>query len=247
LHSEIRAKQKREEVMKRFFILLSILFCSIAVADTITINWGVDNQPYTTTTCEIGGDVILPSVSKRGHIFRGWQAEHFYRGTFENYNAIPNTTLSYTQDTHGNYTPLVGDYIILENVYDCQNNISFKARFENNIPYLDVLYQDYWYSYNMKNYLDSVSRLFIAGNNLSVYMDTNYWIYHFYTETNGVMYNYNNYSNGDNFLDLHYRDGGTRNVFINCQYSGSWRFKYDGVWATDGKNGWKQDQQIVSE
>ncbi|MBR3511308.1 MAG: hypothetical protein IKN73_04610 [Alphaproteobacteria bacterium] len=236
--------------MKRFVLLITaLLACNTLKADTITINWGVDNQPYTTTTCEIGGDVILPSVSKRGHIFRGWQAEHFDRGTFADWDMVPTNGMSYNLDIYGNYTPLIGDYIFLENTYDCQSTIVIKQRYDqsNNIPYLDVFYQDYWRTYNMRNYTSSVSRLFIAGNNLSVYMDNNIWNFHFYTETSDLMYKNNNYNTGNNIFNIHYRDGKTTEVFKNCQSIGTWKFVYDGVWKIDGKNGWKPDVQISNE
>ena len=80
---------------------MSALFiCTLAIADNITINWGIDNQLYTTTTCTVGGDVILPSISKRGHVFRGWQPEHFDRGTFANWEAVPYITAEYQRNVY---------------------------------------------------------------------------------------------------------------------------------------------------
>ena len=59
--------------MKRVLILLSILFCGIAYAATETINWYMDGQTYATTTCQTGGDIILPTTpTKRGYTFKGW-------------------------------------------------------------------------------------------------------------------------------------------------------------------------------
>ena len=58
-------------------ILITICACmdviSIAHADTETINWYVDNSIYDTTTCQTGGDIILPTPpTKRGYTFHGW-------------------------------------------------------------------------------------------------------------------------------------------------------------------------------
>ena len=36
-------------------------------------------------------------------------------------------------------------------------------------------------------------------------------------------------------------------LYSDVKISGTWRFVYDGVWETDGKNGWKPDVQISNE
>lgn len=62
--------------MKKFTILLLLLFCGLARADTETINWYVGTTLYDTTSCQTGGDIILPTQpTKRGHTFQGW---YFY-------------------------------------------------------------------------------------------------------------------------------------------------------------------------
>lgn len=60
--------------MKKFLVLFfSIFICSIAHADTETINWYVDGTSYATTTCQTGGDIILPNTPyKYGYTFQGW-------------------------------------------------------------------------------------------------------------------------------------------------------------------------------
>jgi hypothetical protein len=61
--------------MKRFLILLSLLFCNTVCAETININWIVDGQQYgNPTTCEYSGDIILPTApTKYGYTFAGWE------------------------------------------------------------------------------------------------------------------------------------------------------------------------------
>lgn len=52
-----------------------MLFCGVAFAATETINWYVDGNTYTTTTCQTGGDIILPTTPyKYGYTFQGWAA-----------------------------------------------------------------------------------------------------------------------------------------------------------------------------
>lgn len=65
--------------MKRFLILLSLIFCNVVFADTININWIVDGQQYgNPTTCEYSGDVILPTPpTKYGYTFAGWEPGNY--------------------------------------------------------------------------------------------------------------------------------------------------------------------------
>ena len=59
--------------MKRFLILLTMLFGCTAFAQTETINWYMDGNTYATTTCESGDDILLPAAPiKRGYTFKGW-------------------------------------------------------------------------------------------------------------------------------------------------------------------------------
>ncbi len=57
--------------MKRFLILLSILFCTTVFAHTI--EWYVDNTLLSTTTCESGDNITPPTApDKYGYHFIRW-------------------------------------------------------------------------------------------------------------------------------------------------------------------------------
>ena len=60
--------------MKQFvFFMFAIFICIVAYAQTETINWYMDDGTTYTTTCEAGGDIILPQTpTKRGYTFVGW-------------------------------------------------------------------------------------------------------------------------------------------------------------------------------
>ena len=59
--------------MKRLIILLFVLFYGAVHAQTIDIDWLVDNNIYTQSTCEYGGDLIVPTApTKYGYTFNGW-------------------------------------------------------------------------------------------------------------------------------------------------------------------------------
>ena len=67
--------------MKKVLFVLFVFLCVglIARADTITLNWlnenGTVNQ---TTTCESGGDLILPATpTKNGYTFQGWKIQNY--------------------------------------------------------------------------------------------------------------------------------------------------------------------------
>lgn len=59
--------------MKRLFVLLCLVFPCGVHADIETFNWYVDGSIYATTTCQTGGDIILPTApTKYGYTFQGW-------------------------------------------------------------------------------------------------------------------------------------------------------------------------------
>jgi len=93
-------EQKREKGMKRLLLLLSLIFTTVSYGDTETIKWYVDGGVYSTTTCQSGGNVTLPSQpSKPGYTFLGWiVALHDFStldpsvaGTNYTYNALAVT------------------------------------------------------------------------------------------------------------------------------------------------------------
>lgn len=71
-------ERRREKPMQK--ILYRLLFAIFLVingvsghADTETLQWYVDNDLYATTTCESGGDIVLPTPpTKYGYRFQGW-------------------------------------------------------------------------------------------------------------------------------------------------------------------------------
>lgn len=61
--------------MRKIILTLTAIFtCAIAHAETETIHWYAENgEAYATTTCESGGDIILPKTPyKYGYTFQGW-------------------------------------------------------------------------------------------------------------------------------------------------------------------------------
>ncbi len=56
------------------FLFFAICICTFAIADTVNITWKNGDTTYDTTTCTVGGDLILPTPpTKTGYNFVGWE------------------------------------------------------------------------------------------------------------------------------------------------------------------------------
>lgn len=107
--------------MKQSFVITVVLCgCTMcAVADTINVNWVVDGANYANTTCETGGDLILPqnTPSKYGHTFVGWRQPIYYK-------------LEYIQSTGSQYI----DTIYLPPFMDSTKIVRITTLFETVVP-----------------------------------------------------------------------------------------------------------------
>ena len=88
--------------MKRFLILLSLLFCNMVYADTINLHWlNDDGTVYENSTCVIDSDLILPSTppTRYGYTFTGWEMVNYQPIEY-----LESTGTQYidTQDTYPN-------------------------------------------------------------------------------------------------------------------------------------------------
>ena len=234
--------------MKRFILtLIAIFICTIAYAENITINWGVDNQTYTTTACEIGGDVALPTTpTKRGHIFRGWQ-KNYNRGTFDNWSSVPSNTNQYSADTNNNRTPLENDYIIVRDASLYSAPILIRYNGSTHTFYLDIEGEKYFDiprgriagKYGKKGQI-----VFKTWGGEADYFQIHAGLDKYITTTiGGTPLNNDGLIGGGNRNDTNY----SIVVYtVDYKYQGSWKFIYSENWGIYGKNGWKPDYQITS-
>ena len=97
--------------MKRFFVLFGLLFCTAVFADTVTVNWDMNDQTYATTTCESGDDITLPQTTptKRGYTFQGWKLLSYI--PLEYIENIPSDTYFNTGFYPTENTKVVVDFI----------------------------------------------------------------------------------------------------------------------------------------
>lgn len=227
--------------MKKIFIFLfGIFFCTLAIANNITLNWDIDNQTYTTTTCTVGGDVELPTPpTKRGYIFRGWQAEHFDRGTFADWTNVPTNPSLYREDHHGNRMPLYNDSMVVTDAGGVPSQISGSIVVSKPTANHKIIINDVAVVGNYT--LDSVTYTVTntnGGNSIVL------------TANKGVIYNNVIIKAGSPIVSTsYYGIVNPTNLYYSTlnDLSGTWRFIYDGIWENDGQLGWKQDYQISNE
>ena len=230
--------------MKRLLLFLSLCFiCTAAVTEQISINWGADNQLYTTTTCDIGNDIILPTPpTKRGYTFRGWEKDSFNRGTWANWQEVPNDENSYPEDFYGNRTPMTNDYMVVADASQYTPGMTESIIVSKNAsshgivingaqrggPNGKTTYKFDGVTYTIEN--------IGGGNQVNLYADRN------------VQYNNRLIVTGSKIISSsYYTEIEPKNLYYSKldNLSGTWRFVYKGIWATDNEVGWKPETQIV--
>jgi hypothetical protein len=110
--------------MKKFLCLICTIFVACgASADTETLTWYVDGTTYDTTTCQSGGDVVLPATapSKAGYTFVGWSFGTYDLSTLDAsingnryYGRNASNTCYVWTDSHTQQSCTLSDYSDLE-------------------------------------------------------------------------------------------------------------------------------------
>ena len=239
--------------MKRIICVLCLLCCGVAFAGQVTINWGTDNQTYTTTTCEVGGDVILPAPpTKRGYTFRGWKKDSFNRGTVANCKEIPINVNEYVQDKYGNRTPKENDTIIVNDASDYidsdflrdeDNIVVTKATGAYNI-YVSIgqTITSYYYTtiQSWFQLTDNISIIYRPGAPGRWYLksDIPYYVNNILTTGEKEILNTKSEVGTSVYVSAKMTD------FEPVVLNGSWKFVYNGIWDMDGIFGWTPVEQI---
>lgn len=228
--------------MKRIICVLCLLCCGVAFAGQVTINWGADNQIYTTTTCEVGGDVILPAPpTKRGYTFRGWKKDSFNRGTWANWEELPNNNMSYPEDVYGNRTPMENDYMVVVDASQytpgMTESIIISKEPSSHILVINGVNvgkpnQTVTYTFDTVTYtVESTA----GGGSIKVFANKNVQ-YNGQLKIVGTPAILTAYASTIESSKIYY------SKLDNL--SGPWRFVYHGIWADDNESGWKPEQQI---
>lgn len=165
--------------------------------------------------------------------------ESFFRGRYADWANVPSNSTSYPADLHGDKTPTQGDYIVV-------------------IDSSDYTSDDFTDSFTFQWLGQGTGQVKITYNGIeTIYGDGTYPIKNIGPDGCVTLAS----DNGQLFFNKPCKVGGNirypgEYVWINPSalviytsvpaglYQGSWRFAYDGVWATNGKSGWKPEYQI---
>lgn len=79
LHTRIGSFCRAIKQIGTICVSLFFSICAGSVyGETLTVDWLVDGNTYTQTTCETGNDLILPATpTKYGHTFIGWEIQRY--------------------------------------------------------------------------------------------------------------------------------------------------------------------------
>ena len=246
--SEIWGKR---DMKKSLYFAFFVNFVFLIPVFSENVNWYVGDNLYTTTTCEIGNDILLPvAPTKTGYVFRGWR-EKTNRGIFNTWNDVPTQTQYYQQDSNEQQTPLIGDYIT---IIDSSNYPSETLTIKAYSGKVVFTYHNQEETALMKNIPTNTDAYFLSGlvsvNRSEGYGSSGCTIRVF---RNGLKKASNSntttqITSGDNVSPWRNADLGSGGVvvvgFTEGNFTGTWRYVYDGDWDIDNVAGWKPVAQI---
>lgn len=200
------------------------------------------------------GNLVISSVAQ----------ESFFRGRFENWSNVPTDPTYYEQDLHNppSKIPEANDYIVVNDMSDWR-----PADFDDSFELWNDSknYTTVWaYKYNNVVTKDSVAYSdYPTNSQLRPEMKINFGPHDEITIIrNGgtvtvaanttLRYNETIYTQGETVFSEPLEGDGCSTThphvieFSNSteRKEGTWRMRYQGIWDTDGKSGWKPEYQI---
>lgn len=168
-----------------------------------------------------------------------------YRGTFGNWSTVPSTTTGYTADANGNTTPLKDDYMILNDGSGKLDDSSFLYLSDTSGSRASIANT---YNGNTQSVVyykaTGESNAVTLNGVVSVYYNSNTgkWVV---KTLKACTFNSVTYAVGDTIAQWAYSTYAQGYIAYEANTNGG-IFVYDGVWGTDGKNGWKTAASIIS-
>lgn len=187
-----------------------------------------DNVPTSGSTNPITSGGVFTTLASKGGV---------YRGTFNNWNAVPSSVDGYEQDNGGSKTPLKNDFIILNDSSGKLDDSAFLylsnttgARASLSVTYNGVTSTIVYYN------ATGESNAVVLNGIVNVYYNSNTgkWVV---KTLRSCTFNNVNYSTNDVIAQWGYSSYQEQYIHYTSNTNGS-LFIYDGVWKTDGKNGW---------
>lgn len=179
------------------------------------------------------------NISIVDNVISSTAQESFFRGRYADWANVPTNSTSYPADLHGDKTPTQGDYIV---VLDSSSYTS----------------DDFIEKFTFQWLGQAEGRVKITYNGVeTIYGDGTYPIKNIgpdgcvtLASNNGQLVFNKPCKVGENIRyagDYIWINLSALVIYTSAPaglYQGSWRFAYDGVWATNGKSGWKPEYQI---
>lgn len=177
--------------------------------------------------------------------------ESFFRGRYANWAEVPVNNESYLVNYRGERTPSYNDYIVVEDastyVSDFDKTMTI-IHDESTYRTIQVTENGVTTTYDLFINANTPAEIILGSGSVSIRADSAWFNGNInYTALRPVKVGNRYYEVGDKILSYNYYV--TNSIDINYStesnaYQGSWRFFYNGVWDTNGIEGWKPEYQI---
>lgn len=177
--------------------------------------------------------------------------ESFFRGRFIKWENVPTDSSLYQANYRGERTPSYNDYIVVEDastyVSDFDKTMTI-VHDESTYKTIQVTENGVTTTYDLFIDANTPSEIIIGSGSVSVRADSAWFNGNInYTALRPVKVGNRYYEAGDKILSYNYYVTNTIDINYSTEsnaYQGSWRFFYNGVWNTNGIEGWKPEYQI---
>lgn len=183
------------------------------------------------------------NIDPNTNVISSTTAESNFRGRFANYASVPTSSGGYAPDYRGIRTPSNNDYMVVSDASDYAPTTSFVSDgtyinynidgYKGTLKITDIpSYRIHIGEFNQFDIrCDQGQRLYVYCNLANTYKTSPSATTYVTTDSACI-----NVDPSSSWSYSFYRDGGS--------YQGAWRFRYIGMWNTDGKSGWLPEYQI---
>ena len=183
------------------------------------------------------------NIDPNTNVISSTTAESNFRGRFVNYASVPTSSGGYTPDYRGIRTPSNNDYMVVSDASDYAPTTSFVSDgtyinynidgYKGTLKITDIpVYRIHIGEFNQFDIrCEQGARLYIYCNLANTYKTSPSATTYITTDSACI-----NVDPRSRWSESFYRDSGS--------YQGAWRFRYIGMWSTDGKSGWLPEYQI---
>lgn len=195
-----------------------------------------DSTPTSNSSNPVTSGGVYTALGKKGGV---------YRGTFGNWSTVPSSASGYEADANGNTTPLKDDYMILNDGSGKLDDSSFLYLSDTSGSRASIAntYNGNTQSVVYYNATGEGNATTLNGV-VSVYFNSNTgkWVV---KTLKACTFNSTTYAVGDIIAQWGYSTYAQGYIAYEANTNGG-IFVYDGVWSTDGKNGWETAASILS-